>query len=442
MPQRLETAFVFGHLGNLTEALGHGWSVEDHYAWAVGEESHLSLPLPGDAADYRLRFTLHPLVRQGIRNAQRLALATAEGELADFEVSKPTTLEIPLPSVLTRGRSRLDLILTHPDALRPRDFMDSPDSRWLTLCFQSAGLLRDEAEAADRSAAAAEGEVCHGLVIGHEPARQMAAILNRLPCLQGKAVLHHISPDGSLDAALAGVPPPALDAARLCWQQEGVGTAAIRAALDRSMPKDCVRQTFPSLRLNALWPFLGDDPRLVAEPGRHDAGRYPYGDRIAASLAGMWLPDDVVALSYESMLEKELADLDARLAADADLWRASDAATDVAVTDYILQHFRQQRWLFVAPTRIGPSLLRHMLEQLFAGSPLATLCDAATLRRELDALMAGYIGRREELPVPPAVARHFRLEWWRPGMTYRWAGNRWTFEQYALNAIRWHAWRP
>jgi hypothetical protein len=64
------------------------------------------------------------------------------------------------------------------------------------------------------------------------------------------------------------------------------------------------------------------------------------------------------------------------------------------------------------------------------------------LRQELDFLLTGYLGRREELPIHPQVAQRLGLAWWHPGMRYRWQGNRWTFEDYVLRTIRWTPWRP
>jgi hypothetical protein len=83
-----------------------------------------------------------------------------------------------------------------------------------------------------------------------------------------------------------------------------------------------------------------------------------------------------------------------------------------------------------------------MIGQLLGGSRIAALCDPAMLRQELDFLLTGYLGRREELPIHPQVAQRLGLAWWHPGMRYRWQGNRWTFEDYVLRTIRWTPWRP
>jgi hypothetical protein len=494
MAPRLHSAFVFGHLGNLDGALGDGWSVEDHYAWAVGNESRLMLPLPGDDADYVLRFTLYPLVEAGTPPQQRLEVATREGMLAGFALSEPATVEIPLPPHLTSGRDRIELILTHPDAVRPQDYKESPDQRWLTLCFQSGGLERRElaakARAADQGAA-----LRHAVIVGDQLAAEIAEVLARLPSLQGRLAVHRLPPEAGRELraepgpeAMAAVPtrgglkaggsrktgarretsggatardvpakrvnghdaPPAaaaylpagvMETAAILWEQTDADAPAAGSALRQLVPANCEVRLFPAPRLTALWPLNGSDPRLVHEPGRYDAGRYPFPDRVGASLASMWLTDDVMVLAYEAMAEKEMPDLDARLDADLAGWRRLDAVTNLRVADFIGRNFRTER-LFLAPSLVSPVLLRHILNQLLATPALAALCDPARLRTELDFLLAGYVGRRRELPIHPFVARHFELAWWQPGMRYRWFGNRWTFEQYALNYIRWAPWCP
>ncbi len=437
MYERLEAAFVFGSLGNLTGALGDGWSVEDNYAWAIGAESRLNLPLPGDAARYMLRFTLQPLVSSGLLDAQRLGIDTGSGPLADFSIDRRTTIELALPIEQTSGNRCIELILRHPDALRPSDFKQTDDRRLLSLCFMSATLVRQLDDAAEHPAEAAP--TCCLIVAGGHLARELAEVMTALPALRQRVVCHFVNTDQGRGAT----PPPteALQSARLCWEQSGGNDAAGWPALRRMLPGDCEKRRFAAPRMTALWPFLAADSRLVYEAGLYPGGRYPFGDRIGASLAYLQLPDDIMQLSYQSMTENEMPDLDALLTADRAAWRQLDATHDVEVADFILENFRRYRLFFAPPYPTG-ELLRHMILQLVDGSPIEALCEPATLRRELDFLLTGYLGRREELPIHPHVARQFGLAWWQPGMRYRWLCNRWTFEEYALRYIRWTPWCP
>jgi hypothetical protein len=436
MHDRLEAAFVFGSLGNLADALGAGWSVEDNYAWAIGDESRLNLPLSGHESRYVLRFTLQPLVNKGLLDAQRLAIETAEGPLASFSIDRQTTIDVPLPIGLTRNRRRLDLILRHPDALRPSSFKDTNDNRLLSLCFMSAVLARQPDAALEQAAEAAPR--CQVIVAGAGLARQIAEVMSALPVLRQRVACHFFNAEQGRGAA---PPVQALQAPALCWEQSGDNISPEWHALRSMLPAGCDVRRFAAPRMTALWPFLGADPRLVYEADRYPGGRYPFGDRIAASLAYLQLPDDIMQLSYQSMTEKEMPDLDAMLAADCAAWRKLDAAHDVKVADFIAENFRGSRLFFAPPLPTG-ALLGHMIAQLVTGSPIETLCDPAQLQQELSFLLTGYIGRREELPIDPHVARRFGLAWWHPGMRYRWRSNHWTFEEYALRYIRWAPWRP
>lgn len=58
----LDVAYVFGNMGNLAEGPGAGWSVEDEFAWTIGAESELTLPLPGHDKGCFLRFNVHAAV--------------------------------------------------------------------------------------------------------------------------------------------------------------------------------------------------------------------------------------------------------------------------------------------------------------------------------------------------------------------------------------------
>jgi hypothetical protein len=437
MLERLESAFVFGSLGNLPDAMGHGWSVEDNYAWAVGDESRLKLPLPGDATRYLLRLTVQPLVHAGLRDAQRLDIATAAGPLGSFRIDRRTTIELPLPFELTRDQRSIELILRHPDALRPSDFGKPEDSRLLSVCVMSGTLSR---QLGDASGTATESEaLCHLIIAGGLLARQITQVMAALPSLRRRLACHYVN----TDEGRGTTPPPreALQSAALYWEQSSDADAGEWTGLRGVVPAECDVRCFAAPVMGALWPLLSRDPRLVHEPGLYPAGRYPFGDRIAASLAYLQLPDDIMQLSYQSMAEKEMPDLDALLAVDRAGWRALDAANDVKVADFIVENFRRYR-LFVAPPYPSGDLLQHMIGQLVSGSPIEALCDPAALRRELDFLLTGYLGQRQELPIHPRVARWFGLAWWQPGMRYRWYSNHWTFEEYVLHTIRWIPWRP
>ena len=115
-------------MGNLSDALGNGWSVEDAFAWAIGEESELTLPLPGGDLPYTLRFDVHPALFPPTVPRQRLTIRAGDTELGSFEMQQRETIAVDLPPELTRDVTTLHLTLVHPDADRP--IRPSPDQRF------------------------------------------------------------------------------------------------------------------------------------------------------------------------------------------------------------------------------------------------------------------------------------------------------------------------
>jgi len=431
----VQAAYVFGNVGNLTDRLGSGWSVEDEYAWTIGAESEIRLPLPGDDAAYAVRFTIHPLIYPDLRPTQRLTVLAAGEALADVVLTGRCVVEVPLPPALTRGRPDIALTLLHPDGIRPCDARPVGDSRLLSLCFHAASLVRLDQAAAD---SAPQAGPVQAIVAGHYTALQLARILQRLPALRDRLAVSYVDLDQTLQdpATLRSV-----EQAGICWILAGVGRDDVRADLRARLPASCSVVTVPTPQCNALWPFQAPDPRLIRDPLLYPQGRYPYGDRVAAGMAQFNITDDVVMMIYDSLVEKEMPDLDAALQADIDAWRAQDAVCDIQIAARLAEQFRAERW-FVAPNVPGAALLRELAVRLLESPALRPLLGPQPVLPDLDRLLEGYVGRREELPIHPRVARHFRLGWWRDDMTYRWHNNRYGFRDYVIDYIRWTPWRP
>jgi hypothetical protein len=98
--------------------------------------------------------------------------------------------------------------------------------------------------------------------------------------------------------------------------------------------------------------------------------------------------------------------------------------------------------MFMSPDRVGPVLLREMVLQILSDKLVQDMAPPELVAIELDALLDGFTGRREELPVHPRVAAHFGLSWWSPDMKYRWMNNLLSHQDYVLNVIKWTPWRP
>jgi hypothetical protein len=439
----LDAAYVFGNMGNLAAALGSGWSSEDAFSWAIGAESELTLPLLGDNLAYILRLDVHPAIFPPKVPMQRLMIRAGKTVLGSFEIIARETLVIPLPVELTRGVEHLNLTLIHPDAVRPRDHLQVHDSRRLTLCFHSASLEQPDAEKRQTPSTpgSAKLEPVHGVIAGDSTARRICEVICKLPSLKGRIGLRFLDLSKPPDEAVAHLPPESLETMQFCWLQLNAGTSETRDAFRQRLTPDCVSRTFFAPIVNALWPFLGPDARAVEEPGRYAPSRYPYGDRLAQALITMSLPDDVTCLMYDMSAEQESLDFEALFASDLRRLRAEARKSDMHLANFIEQNISSSR-LFIAPARVGPVLLREIVDQILDDALVRDVVQPETLSAELDTLLDGYVGWQEEVPVHKRVASHFNLAWWSPGMKYRWMNNEYTYRDYVLDYIRWVQWRP
>jgi hypothetical protein len=450
----LEAAFVFGNLGNLSGALGAGWSVEDEFAWAIGTgESELTLQMPGNDLPYILRFDVHPAQFPPTITHQRLKVRAGKTELGSFEMKGRETIAIKLPLDLTRGHRHLHLGLLHPDAVRPSDFRPIADSRLLAFCFHSASLVLDRSDRPFADVPLASGgqhavgqsaaklEPVHGLIAGDATAQRICEVIGKLPSLKGRLGVRFLDLSRPLSQAEATLPAGTLETIRFCWTEINAGTTGTRDELRAAVPAGCAARTFYAPSCQALWPFQGVDSRSVPEPGRYHPSRFPYGDRVAQTLAGLRLSDEVIYLMYEVLTEKELLDLGAMFAADLRRWQADDQRSDLQLADFIVQHIRSDR-VFISPGRVGPILLREMVLQMLDDPLVRDIARPEVLWAELDTLLDGFAGWREEIPIHPRVASHFGLSWWSADMQYRWKNNLRSHREYILDYIRWAQWRP
>lgn len=438
----MDAAYVFGTLGNLSAALGAGWSSEDAFSWAIGAESELTVPLLGQDVPYRLRLDVHPAVFPPRVPLQRLMIRCGKTVLGSFEIKVRETLVIPLPLNLTSGADRLKLTFIHPDAARPRDYLQVDDSRLLALCFHSASLEQEGSDDTTTSAAAREKrlEPVHGLIAGDGTARQIREVITRLPALKGRFGIRFLDLTMPLDQAIGDLPPGTMESVQFCWLQLNAGTPDTRDPLRERLPAGAILRTFYAPVMNALWPFQAPDNRAVREPGRYNPSRYPYGDRLAQTLISMNLPDDVIYMMYEMSADQEPLDLEHAFDNDMRRWRAEGRKSSMNLAAFIEQHLGSHR-LFIAPDKVAPFLLREMVDQILDDDAVHHVADRDTLAAELDTLLEGFVGWPEEVPVHKRVAAHFNLAWWSPGMKYRWWNNRRTYRDHILDSIRWVQWR-
>jgi hypothetical protein len=134
MPAVSELTINFGGNGNSLSYLGGGWArAEENFTWAVGQESHLLLPLGQEAREFVLTMSVIPFVHPPILNSQRLIVSVDETTIGMATLSRPTVLAWRIPVGLIRRAERNLVTLSHPDVARPRDMGAGIDDRELAF---------------------------------------------------------------------------------------------------------------------------------------------------------------------------------------------------------------------------------------------------------------------------------------------------------------------
>jgi hypothetical protein len=157
--------------GNSQAFLGGGWAPsEPEFTWGVGAESHLMLPLRQRTGGAILTLDVTPFVHGTELTSQRLIVSINDTVVGSSELSRPTLLGYRIPPAIAQTSDRLLVTLQHPDAVRPRDFGDSEDDRYLTFAVSEAKLYRilDANQPRKRHLPA-------GLMLGSTPERSVGA---------------------------------------------------------------------------------------------------------------------------------------------------------------------------------------------------------------------------------------------------------------------------
>ena len=136
MPTVTELTISFGGGGNSLGYLGGGWArAEDNFTWAIGQESHLLLPLPPgqEPREFVLMMSVIPFVHPPALSTQRLIVSIDETTIGMTSLSRPTVLAWRIPVGLIRRAERTLVTLWHPDAARPKDLSAADDDRDLAF---------------------------------------------------------------------------------------------------------------------------------------------------------------------------------------------------------------------------------------------------------------------------------------------------------------------
>ena len=159
-----ELVINFGASGNSLGYLGGGWArAEERFTWAVGQESHLLLPLNHDASEFVLTMKVIPFVHPPELSTQRLIVSVDETTIGTASLERPTALAWRIPGELVRRGDRTVITLMHPDATRPSHLDAGPDERDLALSVSEVKVLQLKA------AMAGDHRVPAGLSLGGGP---------------------------------------------------------------------------------------------------------------------------------------------------------------------------------------------------------------------------------------------------------------------------------
>jgi hypothetical protein len=164
MPAVSELTIRFGGSGNSLSYLGGGWArSEENFTWAIGQESHLLLPLGHDPREFVLMMSVIPFVHPPALSTQRLIVSIDETTIGMTSLSRPTVLAWRIPVGLIRRAERTLVTLSHPDVARPKDLAAGEDDRELAFSVSEVRVFQLPA------AMAAGHPVPPGLSLGGMP---------------------------------------------------------------------------------------------------------------------------------------------------------------------------------------------------------------------------------------------------------------------------------
>lgn len=168
--------------------------------------------------------------------------------------------------------------------------------------------------------------------------------------------------------------------------------------------------TFPHLHFELLWPLSCINPFDKPEPG-FPHGRFPYGDSYVVNCVRSETPPDEILGFYQTeRWPSTWPNLNRLFQAESARLAAIDAASDVKIGSFILKRFRTER-LFHNANAPSDVLLHELAARLASVVSAEVPANTATPRAR------GTLATIE-VPIHPAVAAHFHLEWYAPDLRY------------------------
>ena len=115
---------------------GPGWSgQEPKHTWAIGNESHLQIRAPRQAAcDLEGELDASAFAPPG-RGRQRLEMAVNDQTVWRGEIAERTQVKFQIPMRVWNDRRPVQVRFSHPDAVSPATTLGQPDDRKLAISF-------------------------------------------------------------------------------------------------------------------------------------------------------------------------------------------------------------------------------------------------------------------------------------------------------------------
>ena len=196
-----------------------------------------------------------------------------------------------------------------------------------------------------------------------------------------------------------------------------------------SLPRNCSVIKIPSLAMNVLWPFQQPDPRSTPEPG-YEFGRFPYGDSVLNEYISKNIsPEEIVKIYMEMDLNKKI-----NLARYLELYweevEYMDSLSDIKIYPVLYRSFKEEK-TFDAINHPRNKLLWEVFKPIEDFILLNTGLGTYITDRDKFPHELGNV----EMPIHPAIAREFGLEWAGAETKYKFRNSSLTFEEYIYKYI-------
>ncbi len=240
---------------------------------------------------------------------------------------------------------------------------------------------------------------------------------------------------GTVDRVSTPIPDDILRRVALIIQDLGPWQSATHLLKTEAelIPSDAVTINIPTLHFNSLWPFLAVDPRNKPTE-QYPWGRYPapWTDRIAieAVRAHSTMSDRLTA--YYSYDVAKNIDLDHFHNTQIVNMFIREQNADLKIAAIVATLFQKTR-LYHEHHHPSGELMVHLMAQIYGNRKFTSLH-----RGSIPAMIshAKYLFSKhdpfslEQVPIHPAVARHFNLDWWTEDMNYQILGRSFTFDSW------------